>query len=74
MTEPLAHHNQYPDEAIRRILRETKSIALVGASANPASPHYEDQTEMYRNGQFKEVLFYREDIEKNAERTYHPGY
>jgi len=28
---------------------------------------------MYRKGEFKDVLFYREDIEKQAERTYHPG-
>ena len=28
---------------------------------------------MYARGQFKEVLYYREDVEKNAEKTYHPG-
>ncbi len=24
-------------------------------------------------GQFKDVLFYREDVERNRERSYHPG-
>ena len=28
---------------------------------------------MYSKGQFKDVLFYKEDIEKNLERKYHPG-
>jgi hypothetical protein len=28
---------------------------------------------MYTRGQFKDVLFYREDVEKHAEKTYHPG-
>jgi hypothetical protein len=28
---------------------------------------------MYRKGEFKDVLFYKEDVEKNAERSYHPG-
>jgi hypothetical protein len=28
---------------------------------------------MYTQGQFKDVLFYKEDVVKNAERTYHPG-
>jgi acyl-homoserine-lactone acylase len=28
---------------------------------------------MYTKGQFKEVLFYREDVEKKAERKYKPG-
>ena len=40
MTEPLAHHDNYSDDMIRRILRSTKSIALVGASSNPARPSY----------------------------------
>jgi uncharacterized protein len=31
---------QYPDDLIRGILRDTKSIAVVGASANPARPSY----------------------------------
>ncbi len=33
-------HDRYPDAQIRAILRETRSIALVGASANPARPSY----------------------------------
>jgi hypothetical protein len=28
---------------------------------------------MYRKGSFKEVLFYKDDVIKNAEKTYHPG-
>jgi predicted CoA-binding protein len=33
-------HDAYPDSAIRDILRLVKTIALVGASANPARPSY----------------------------------
>lgn len=33
-------HASYPDALIRAILRETRSIALVGASANPARPSW----------------------------------
>jgi hypothetical protein len=32
-----------------------------------------DQAEMYAKGQFKDVLFYKEDILRNLERTYKPG-
>jgi hypothetical protein len=28
---------------------------------------------MYQKGQFKDVLFYKEDVQKNAEKSYHPG-
>ncbi|NVD97450.1 penicillin acylase family protein [Massilia sp. BJB1822] len=50
-----------------------KSILAGGQSSDPASPHFLDQAEMYARGEFKEVLFYREDVEKNLERKYHPG-
>ncbi|MBK9082711.1 MAG: CoA-binding protein [Rhizobiales bacterium] len=33
-------HDRYPDALIRRILRETKTIAMVGASANDSRPSY----------------------------------
>ena len=29
--------------------------------------------EMYANGEFRDVLFYRDDIEANLEREYRPG-
>jgi len=50
-----------------------KSILAGGESGDPASPHFNDQAEMYARGQFKDVLFYKEDIEKQLERKYHPG-
>jgi acyl-homoserine-lactone acylase len=50
-----------------------KSILAGGNNSNPASPHYADQAEMYSRGQFKDVLFYKEDIEQQLERRYHPG-
>ena len=37
------------------------------------SKHFLDQAENYQKGIFKNVNFYKEDIEKNAQRTYHPG-
>jgi acyl-homoserine-lactone acylase len=52
---------------------KAKSLLAGGESGNPQSKHFKDQAEMYTQGKFKEVLFYKEDIEKKAERTYHPG-
>jgi len=28
---------------------------------------------MYAKGEFRDVLYYREDVEKYIEREYHPG-
>jgi acyl-homoserine-lactone acylase len=50
-----------------------KSILAGGQSGDPASPHFSDQAEMYARGEFKEVLFYKEDVLKQLERRYHPG-
>ncbi|MCC6412581.1 MAG: penicillin acylase family protein, partial [Saprospiraceae bacterium] len=52
---------------------KAKSLLAGGQSGDETSRHFFDQGEMYRKGQFKDVLFYREDVEKHAERTYHPG-
>jgi hypothetical protein len=35
-----ARHDSYPDALIRRILTSVKTIAMVGASDNPARPSY----------------------------------
>ncbi len=50
-----------------------KSLLAGGESGNPASRHFKDQAEMYTHGEFKEVLFYPEDIEQHVEKKYHPG-
>lgn len=52
---------------------KAKSLLAGGQSGNPNSIHFFDQAEMYTNGQFKEVLYYKEDVMKFAERIYNPG-
>ena len=52
---------------------KAKSLLAGGQNGDPDSPHFFDQGEMYSKGQFKDVLFYRDDVLKNAEATYHPG-
>lgn len=50
-----------------------KSVLAGGNSGDPNSKHFNDQALLYSKGQFKDVLFYKEDVVKNAERTYKPG-
>ncbi|HEY9364196.1 MAG TPA: penicillin acylase family protein [Chitinophagaceae bacterium] len=50
-----------------------KSLLAGGQSGHKESPHFDDQALMYTKGEFKEVLFYKEDVLKHAEKTYHPG-
>lgn len=50
-----------------------KSILAGGVSGDPLSAHFNDQAAMYGQGKFKDVLFYKSDIEANARHTYHPG-
>lgn len=50
-----------------------KSLLAGGQSGDLHSKHFDDQAVMYTKGQFKQVLFYKEDVLKHAEKTYHPG-
>ncbi len=52
---------------------KAKSIVTGGESFDPASKHFTDQADGYINGRFKDVLFYKEDVLKHVERSYHPG-
>ncbi len=52
---------------------KARSVMTGGASGDPASPHFKDQASMYCEGKFKDVLFYKEDLMKHAERSYRPG-
>ncbi|MFN5168725.1 MAG: penicillin acylase family protein [Cyclobacteriaceae bacterium] len=52
---------------------KAKSLLAGGNSGQPASPHFFDQGKMYATGTFKDVWFYREDVEKHVERKYMPG-
>jgi len=52
---------------------KAKSVITGGQSFDPSSKHFTDQVEMYINGNFKDVLFYKEDVLKHVERGYHPG-
>lgn len=52
---------------------KAKSLLAGGESGNENSPHFFDQGLMYSKGQFKEVLFYKEEVMQHVERSYHPG-
>ena len=52
---------------------KAKTILAGGQSGDPASPHFNDQTDAYINMQFKTIAFYKDDVLKQAEKTYHPG-
>ena len=52
---------------------KAKSVITGGQSFDPDSKHFDDQAVMFLEGKFKDVLFYKEDVLKYAERTYHPG-
>jgi acyl-homoserine lactone acylase PvdQ len=52
---------------------KAKSILAGGQSGDPSSPHFDDQAQPYADVKFKEVAFYKEDVLKRAQETYHPG-
>jgi acyl-homoserine-lactone acylase len=52
---------------------KAKAITVGGLQSDPDLPHFDDQAQMYANGEFRDVLFYPEDIQANLEVQYHPG-
>jgi acyl-homoserine lactone acylase PvdQ len=52
---------------------KARSLLMGGESGNENSKHFFDQANMYSKGQFKDVLFYKKDVMKHVERSYHPG-
>lgn len=52
---------------------KAKSMLAGGQSGDPYSPHFKDQAQRYADIEFKEVPYYKEDVLKRAEETYHPG-
>lgn len=52
---------------------KAKSLLAGGQNSDPNSPHFNDQISPYINREFKDVPYYREDVESRAVRTYRPG-
>ncbi|MGI4728413.1 MAG: penicillin acylase family protein [Janthinobacterium lividum] len=52
---------------------KAKTVITGGQSFNPNNKNFTDQAEMYLDGKFKDVLFYKEDVLKHAAKMYHPG-
>lgn len=52
---------------------KAKSILVGGQDCRLDSKHFNDQAEGYVSGTFKDVLFYKQDVVKNAQRSYKPG-
>lgn len=50
-----------------------KTLLAGGQSGDPDSPHFDDQVQRYVDREFKDVAYYRDDVEQRATRTYHPG-
>jgi len=50
-----------------------RSILVGGQSNDPDSPHFDDQVPLYVKQKFKDVAYYRDDVERRAEERYRPG-
>jgi acyl-homoserine lactone acylase PvdQ len=50
-----------------------KSILVGGQNNDPDSPHFDDQAPLYVDHEFKDVAYYRDDVERRAQERYRPG-
>jgi acyl-homoserine-lactone acylase len=49
------------------------SVLAYSASADPASPHHNDQLALFAEKRYKRVWFSEQDIQQHLERAYRPG-
>ena len=52
---------------------KAKTMLAGGQSGDPLSLHFYDQAQRYADVQFKDVPYYRADVEERTEETYQPG-
>ncbi|HVR28832.1 MAG TPA: penicillin acylase family protein [Thermoanaerobaculia bacterium] len=52
---------------------DARSVLVFGQSADPRSPHFFDQAELYAARRFKPAWFEPQDVEAHARSRYHPG-
>lgn len=50
-----------------------KSLLAGGQNGDPKSPHFDDQALRYVKREFKDVAYYKKDVERRAVSRYHPG-
>ena len=52
---------------------KAKAITAGGLSGDPSNKHFDDQEQIYVDGAFRDVYYYRDDVDVNIERQYRPG-
>ncbi|MEK6396819.1 MAG: penicillin acylase family protein [Terriglobus sp.] len=50
-----------------------RAVTCGGESGHPDSPHFNDEQNRYASGDFREVMFYPDQLRGHIERHYHPG-
>ncbi len=50
-----------------------RAVTCGGESGHPESKHFNDEQERYASGDFREVMFYPDQLKGHIERSYHPG-
>ena len=58
---------QFSEEGV-----QIETVNAYGSSANPDSPHYTDQMELFVKQQLKPMTLDKEEVLKTAKRIYHP--
>ncbi|MFT6203959.1 MAG: acyl-homoserine-lactone acylase [Spirosomataceae bacterium] len=53
-------------------LPEIESVINYGVSNHPENPHYDDQMKLFAAKKLKRMTLNKEEVRKNAVRTYHP--